>query len=303
MKKIFFLILFFLPLIATSQELMCRVSVNYQQIQNPNTEIFRAMQKDINEYMNNRRWTNYVFSNRERIECSMLINITKYDGVSSFTANLQISATRPIYDASLTTTLFNIKEKNGLFKFEYMENQPIEFNENTYTSELAYTLAFYAYIILGMDFDSFSEYGGSEFFQKAQKIANNAQSSPNRNAWTSMGSTKEDNRYYLAKFLNSPVYKPYRQAMYKYHRLGLDMMTTDINTGRQNITEAINLIKKIYQKKPNNYLVNIFLKAKRNEIINIYSEAPPQEISRIKQTMKLIDLTHSDDYDKIGQDK
>ncbi|MBN2662598.1 MAG: DUF4835 family protein [Bacteroidales bacterium] len=301
MKRIIFLILISLPVFAFSQELLCRVSVNYSQVTTTNTQIFQALQRDVSEFMNNTHWTNYVFNNNERIECSMLINVTEFDGVDNFTATLQVSSTRPVFDASLTTSVINIKEGNGLFKFQYIENQPIEYNENTFTSELAYTLAFYAQIVIGMDFDTFSEYGGTEFFETAQKIVTNAQASANRSAWTAIGASREDNRYYLAKFLTSPVYKPYRQAMYKYHRLGLDMMTSDINSGRQNVTQAIDNVKQIYQKKPGNFLVSIFLETKRTEIINIFSEAPPQEIARIQQTMKLIDVTHASDYDKIGQ--
>lgn len=301
MKKLFFLILIISPTLIFSQELLCRVSINYSQVTTTNTQIFQALQRDVSEFLNNTRWTNYVFNNNERIECSILVNITEFDGVDNFVSTLQVSSTRPVFDASLTTSVLNIKENNGLFKFQYIENQPIEFNENSYTSELAYTLAFYAYVIIGMDFDTFSEYGGTEFFEKAQKIVTNAQSSVNRNAWTAIGATREDNRYYLAKFLNGPVFKPYRQAMYKYHRMGLDLMTADINSGRQGVSQAIDNIKQIYQKKPGNFLVNVFIETKRSEIINIYSDAPPQDIARIKQTMKLMDVTHASDYDKIGQ--
>ncbi len=299
MKKILFIILL-LPTFAFSQELMCRVSVNYSQVNTTNTQVFQAMQRDISEFMNTTRWTDYVFSNQERIECSILINISQFDGVDNFKGTLQVSATRPVYDASLTTQEFNIKEKSGAFDFQYIENQAIEFNENTYTSELAYTLAFYAYFILAMDFDTFSELGGTPFFEKMQKIVTNAQSSPSQ-AWKSMGTSREDNRYFIAKNFNSPVYRDFRIAMYKYHRLGLDMMTSDVSAARQNITQALELVKKVYQKKPNNFIVNMFVETKRQEIKNIYSEAPPQEANRAKQIMQFIDPVHSSDYDNMGQ--
>ena len=302
MKRILLLFLL-LPFFSNAQELLCRVSVNYSQVSTTNTQIFQSLQRDISEFMNTTHWTNYVFSNIERIDCSMLINVSKYNGVDEFTATLQVSSSRPIYDASLTSPILNIKEHAGWLKFQYIENQPITFNENTYTNELSSTLAFYAYIIIGMDFDTFSELGGTPFFEKAQKIVTNAQSSPNANPWKSIGTSKEDNRYYLAKNLNSPVYRAYRQAMYKYHRLGLDVMTKDPTTGRQNIMQALELIKQIYQKKPNNYLVNIFLETKRQEIINIFSQAPPQEANRVKQILQLIDVAHSDDYNKIGKNR
>jgi len=299
MKQIIF-ILFLLPATVFSQELMCRVSVNYSQVNTTNTQVFTAMQRDISEFMNTTRWTDYIFSNQERIECSILINISQYDGVDNFKGTIQVSASRPAYDASLTTQEFNIKEKSNTFDFKYIENQPIEFNKNTYTSELAYTLAFYAYLIIGMDFDTFSELGGTPFFEEMQKIVANAQSSPSQ-AWKTLGTNREDNRYYIAKNLNSPVYRDFRLAMYKYHRLGLDNMTSDITNGRQNITEALELIKKVYQKKPNNFIVNMFVETKRQEIKYIYSEAPPQEVNRAKQIMQFIDPVHSSDYDQMGQ--
>ncbi|MBN2890828.1 MAG: DUF4835 family protein [Bacteroidales bacterium] len=300
MKKIALFILLLIPFVSNSQEFNCRVSVDYSQITTTNIQIFQAMQRDINEFMNTTRWTNYVFNSNERIECSIFIKIIQFDGVDNFSATLQVALTRPIFDASLTSPVFNIKENEGAFKFQYIENQPIEFNENTYTSELAYSLAFYAYLILGFDFDTFSEYGGDEFFDMTQKIVSNAQSSPNQSVWKSIGTSHEDNRYYLAKFLTSANYRPYRQAQYKYHRLGLDMMVSDVTTARNNITESIELIKQVYQKKPGNFLVQFWIETKRAEIINIYSDAPPQEAKRVAQTLKLIDVTNADQYDKMG---
>ncbi len=299
-KKIFFLIILFFPFNIFSQELNCRVSVNYQQVTTTNTQIFQDLQRDISDFMNTTQWTNYVFDYHERIECSILINIIQFDGVDNFVATLQVSSSRPVYDASLTTSLFKFKEADGTFKFQYIQNQPIEFNENAFTTELAYGLAFYAYIIIGYDFDTFSELGGSEFFDKAQTIVNIAQSSPNKALWRSMGTNHEDNRYFLAKFLTDANYQSFRIAQYKYHLKGLDLMTTDITTARNNVAESIELIKQVYQKRPENFLVQIWIESKRSEIINIFSEAPSAEAKRVAQSLKLIDVTNSDQYDKMG---
>ena len=298
MKRLL-IILLLLPFSLSAQELMCRVSVNYSQVTTTNTQVFQDMQRDISQFMNTTKWTDYIFSNRERIDCSILLNIQQFNGVDEFTATLQVSSSRPVYDASLTTPVLNIKEKNT-FRFNYMSNEPLEFNENTYTSELADALAFYAYLIIGYDFDTFSELGGTDFFAKAQKIVANAQSS-GVDSWKASGTNHEDNRYYIAKYLNSPVYKPFRQALYKYHRLGLDMMTTDVAQGRQNITSALEDIRRVYQKQPNSFLISAFVETKRQEIKNIYSEAPPQEVNRIKQLMKQIDPAHIDFYDNMGK--
>jgi len=299
MKKILFTILLIIPFQLFSQELMCRVSVNYSSVTTTNTQVFQDMQRDISEFMNTTKWTDYIFSNEERIECSILINITQFDGVDNFKATLQVSSTRPVYDASLTTPVLNFKEKQS-FNFNYMSNEPLEFNENTYTSELPYAMAFYAYVIIGFDFDTFSELGGSEFFTKAQKLVANAQGS-GLDIWKSMGTNNEDNRYYLAKNLNSPVYKQFRQAMYKYHRQGLDMMTNDITQGRSNVLNSLELLKGVFQKQPNSVLISMFISTKKQEVINIFSEAPPQEANRAKQIMKLIDPLNSSEYDNMGK--
>lgn len=302
MKTYFFLFFTFLfQLVVFSQELNCRVSVNYSQTTNTNTQIFQSMQRDISEFMNTKQWTNYIFNFDERIDCTILINVTQYDGVDNFVATLQVSSNRPVYNTSLTTPILNLKEGEGLMKFNYVENQAIEFNENTYTNELASTLAFYAYIILGYDFDTFSELGGTDFFDKAQNIVTLAQSSPNGNAWKSFGVNKEDNRYFLVKNITSPNFKSFRVAFYKYHRMGLDIMVSDVVTGRQGVTEAIELIKQVYQKKPNNYPIQIFIESKRQEILNIYSEATSQETKRVSQSLKIIDVTNADKYDNMGQ--
>lgn len=304
MKKIIvFILLSFSFRVAHSQELLCQISLNYQTINTPNQQIFTSMYKDLSEFMNQTHWTNYIFSFNERIACNVILNITAFNGVDQFTATLQVSSSRPVYGTSLTTQVLNIMESQP-FNFQYIENHPLEFNENTFSDELSSTLAYYAYIILGMDFDTFSELGGTEFYQKAQKIVTNATSgTSNKSVWTTMGTNRENNRYYLANFLANDAYRDYREALYKYNRLGLDVMSKDIVSGRASITEAIDLIRKIYQKKPNNILISIFLETKRNEIVNIYSEAPVQEVSRIKQTMQFIDPLHSSDYDNMGNNR
>jgi len=291
-------ILLLIPLSIFAQELNCRISINYTQVKNANVEIFQNLQKDLMEFMNTTKWTKYIFSNIERIDCSMLLTIESFNGVDEFKGSLQVSSTRPIYMTTLNSPIFSFKDKN--IEFKYVENQPLNFNENTYTDELTSLMAFYAYIILGYDFDTFSRFGGDEFFQKAQKIVDNAQISPN-NGWKAIGSMKEDNRYYLAKNLNSELYKPYREAFYLYHRLGMDMMTQDITTGRKNVVLALQKIKQVYQKKPDSYLIQLFVQTKKDEIMNIFSEAPMQQAREVAQIMKIIDPTNADLYNKLGQ--
>ncbi len=282
-----------------SQELNCRVSVNYSQVKTTNIQIFQSLQRDITEFMNQTRWTNYVFAPEERIDCSILIIITKFNGTDYFEGSIQVSSTRPVYNSSYTSPVINMKEKTGWFKFRYMENQPIEFNERSYTTELAYTLAYYAYLIIGMDFDTFSEDGGAEFFKKMKTIVSNAQSGLS-DAWRASGTNRYDNRYYITRDLTDEAYEPFHKAMYKYHRLGLDLMAQDMSAGRQEVLQALKDMLVLYKRKPQSFLIRLFLDTKRDEIINIFSGAPMPEARQAAQIMKQIDPSNASKYDKMG---
>lgn len=303
MKKIFFFI--FICLIfdnINAQELNCRVSVSYSQISNANDEIFRSLQSDLTEFMNTTRWTDYVYDYDERIECNLLITVREFNGIDRFTTTLQVSSSRPIYNSSYNSQVINLKEKDGLFSFQYIENQPLVFNESTHSSNLTSVLAFYAYLIIGMDFDTFSEYGGTEFYQKMQKIVTNAQASADaRNGWSAFESTEQNNRYYIAETLNNSNYKPFRAALYSYHRLGLDVMSDDIVEGRKSITEAIESLLLVYKKKRDLHLLTMFFDAKVDEIVNIYSEANTTEIQEVYDILKIIDVANASKYEAMGK--
>ncbi len=299
MKKflIISLILFFF-FNAKAQELRCRVQINYSQVKTTNVEIFRNLQQAVSDFMNKTRWTNYVFAPEERIDCSILIIIQQFNGTDYFKGTIQVSSTRPVYNSSYNTPMLNIREKDGSFEFRYYENQPIEFNDRSFTGDLAYTLAFYAYLIIGYDFDSFQEDGGAPYFEKLKTIVANAQSSPSR-AWKSMGTNRYDNRFYIAKDLNDDAYEPFHKALYEYHRLGLDLMADDISSGRQGVLQALRDLQKLYIKKPESFLLRVFLDTKRQELINIFSEAPISEAQQAATILKRIDPYNSSKYDKM----
>ena len=299
MKQLVLILLMFLWINVFSQELRCRVSINHSQVKTTNFQIFQSLQQAITEFMNTTRWTNYVFAPEEKIDCSILIIITKFNGTDFFEGSIHVSSTRPVYNSSYTSPIINFKEKTGWFKFRYLENQPIEFNENTYTTELAYTLAYYAYFIIGMDFDTFSENGGQEFFKKMKTIVSNAQSGLSE-AWRAMGTNRYDNRYYITRDLTDEAFVPYHQALYKYHRLGLDLMADDISEGRQGVINALKDILVIYKRKPQSYLIRMFLDTKRDEIINIFSQAPSPEARQAALIMKQIDPSNASKYDNMG---
>jgi predicted CopG family antitoxin len=303
MKKIFFFLLIgILSNQIFAQELNCIISVSYSEITNANDQIFQSLQSDITEFMNMTKWTEYLFDYDERIECNIIITVREFNGIDRFTTTLQVTSSRPVYNTSYNTSVLNIKEDDGLFAFQYIENQPLVFNENSHTSNLTSVLAFYAYLIIAMDFDTFSEYGGTEFYQMMQKIVTNAQSSADRKGWTTFESTEQNNRYYVAEAFNNSNYKPFRSALYKYHRLGLDIMSEDIIEGRKSISESIENLLLVYKKKRDLHLLTMFFDAKVDEIVNIYSEANTSEIQEVYDILKIIDIANSSDYETMGKD-
>ena len=296
MKKIFafVFILFFSSTVLYSQELNCRVQINSSQVQGVSKKVFQDMQKDIYEFMNNTKWSKYVFSNEERIECTIFITISKAVSVDEFQASIQVQSVRPVYNSNYKTMLFNFKDND--FRFQYSQFQPMQFNENTANPNLVAVLAYYAYIILGYDFDSFSMMGGTEFFKKAEKIVNNMQNAREK-GWKAFESTK--NRYWLVHNILDKKFIPLRECYYKYHRLGMDIMADKPADGRAVIAESLQLVRKVYREQPGNMLVKLFYDAKSQELINIFKEAQPDEKARVINILKETDPSNASNYEKI----
>ena len=281
-----------------SQELLCNVRVNSSQIQTSDRKVFQTMQTEIYEFINNRIWTTSNFQNEERIECTFVINVSKKISSDEYEASLQIQSTRPVYGTSFKTPLFNYLDNN--FRFKYLEYQSLEFSESTHMSNLTSVLAFYVNIILGLDFASFSEYGGNEYFSIAQRIVNNAQNTPEP-GWKAFESDK--NRYWLVNDLLDQRYEDFHTSFYRYHRLGLDFLGEEPDDARFEITESIEGLKSIYRNNSSAFILKIFFDAKTDEIVNIYSEAFPNEKARIVKTLLEIDPSNSTKYQLITQEK
>lgn len=266
-----------------------------QQVQGTDKRAFESMQTAIYEFMNNKKWTNESYKNNERIDCSILINITERTG-DDFKGTLQIQSRRPVYKSSYNSVLLNYNDNDILFK--YLENQPLEFNDNTYLSELTSILGYYAYLIIGLDYDSFSLNGGTPYLQKALAVDNNAQNSSGK-GWKAFDGDK--NRYWLINNMLDASFIPLRECMYTYHRKGLDVMADNKEAGRAVVMESIESLKKVHQIKPLSFSVQVFFNAKADEIINIFSGAFPDEKSKILNTLNEIDPTNSNKYLKIMQ--
>ena len=295
MKKLF---LFFVVVVfvfqACAQELLCNVRVNSSQVQTSDRKVFQTMQKEVYEFINNRKWTSTNIQNEERIECTIMINISKKISNDEFEGSIQIQSTRPVYGTSYKSTLFNYLDNN--FRFKYLEYQSLEFSESTHMSNLTSVLAFYVNIILGLDFATFSEDGSYEYFNKAQIIVNNAQNAPEK-GWKAFESDK--NRYWLAHDLMDQRYSEFHMCMYRYHRQGLDKLGEEPEDARFEITEALEALKSIYRENSSAFILKLFFDAKADEIVNIYSEAFPNEQARVIKTLVEIDPSNSSKYQAI----
>lgn len=277
-----------------AQELEIRIQVNHTQLQGANTTKFEELQKSLTEFAANQIWTNNVFKPEERIKCNILFNITKEVYTDEFQATMQIISSRPVYGTGYDSPMLNILDRN--IQFKYSEGETLIFDENTH-SELTSLVAYYIYIILGFDYDSFSKLGGTPYFEKAQKIVTTAQSS-NYTGWKAFEDKK--NRYWLSENLMNSVYSPIREYSYKYHRLGLDLMSTRLVDGTNSIAEGMSDLLKVHRQKSASYLMQVFMDAKADEIVNIFSGSTDQaQQNKVYNILKEIDPANINKYDKI----
>ena len=295
MRKLIFLFLIsILSIPVFAQELNCNIQIVSQQIQGTNKQVFRTLQTAVYEFMNTRRWTDHVYSYDERIECNILINLTEQISADEFRGSLQVQARRPIYNSSYNSVLLNFKDDDVQFK--YVEYQTLEFNEGTTPTNLTALLAYYAYIILGLDYDTFSLDGGGPYFAKAETIVNKMQNS-NVNGWKAFES--RDNRYWLIENILNNAYSPVRECLYRYHRLGLDRMSDRLTEARAEIAESLRLLQKAYRAKPGAFILQIFFDAKADELVNIFSESFNDEKKRVYNILSEIDPANISKYNKI----
>jgi hypothetical protein len=302
MKKLLIVLLLIAPgLLATplrAQELLCNIQVSAQRIQGSNRQVFQTMQRDIYEFMNNTVWTNHVYNYSERIDCNILINLTEQLSADEFRGTIQVQLRRPVYNTTYNSTILNFVDNN--VQFRYVEFQPLEFDPNSHRSNLVSLLAYYAYLIIGFDYDSFSMEGGTEFFSVAEKIVTNAQNAP-ETGWKPYDGTRNRNRYWLVKNILDKQYQFVRRFVYEYHITGLDGMESNINESRTYMVESLRLLQQVYRTRPDPfmYYLQIVLEAKSDELVNIYSSAFPEEKSRVVQILNEIDPANKSKYEKI----
>ena len=294
MRYILLLCAFLFTTAVYSQDLNARVQILSPQISNSNKRVFDILETSIRDFLNNRRWSADVLQVQERIDCNFIITINNWDGSNSFKAEAQIQSSRPIYGSTYNSTILNINDKD--FDFNYAEGQPLDFSDQNYISNLTSLLAYYAYIITGLDYDTFTKNGGTSYYSKAQSIVNFSQNVPN-SGWKAFEALR--NRYWLTENLLNKTYNPIRETLYEYHRNGLDLMGDNPSKAIKNIYSLLPQIQKIDKQKQGSMLPQLFFTAKSDEFINILSKAEPQDKIKSYNILTEIDPANTLKYEAL----
>ena len=293
--KVKFLILFFLlSNFIFSQELNCEVVVEARQTGNENLQIFKSLQSQLTEFINNTSWTRRQIRPNEKIDCTMLINITSYDN-DIFQGSLQIQSSRPIYNSSYNSPTYNYNDRN--FSFRYQEFQNINFNENQFENNLVSVLAFHVYMILGIDADTFKLNSGTEFFDKAQKILDFSQQKGFK-GWGANDGLQS--RYYLIDNILSPTFKEFRNIMYDYHIKGMDIMVNEPKAAKESVSKSLMMLNQMNRRRPNSYILRVFFDTKAEEILDIFSDGPTVPVTNLISILNKIAPNHSDKWRNIS---
>ena len=265
-----------------AQELNAQVIVNSDLVNQTNQQIFKTLERSLNEFLNTQVWTNKELLNQEKITCSFVLNLSNYNN-DQFEATLQVQSQRPIFDTNYDTPIFNFLDRDVVFS--YQEFQPLFFNQSSFESNLVSLLSFYVYVIIGLDADTFIENGGSIYYQQALQVVNLAQIT-SRKGWKASDGTR--NRFWLIDNLRSNTFREYRQALYTYHRSGLDQMTSVPFEGKEAVMKAIQQLEPLFLRRPNAFLLQIFFDAKVEEIVNLFKEGPKVDFKATETVLKKI---------------
>ena len=277
-----------------AQELNCNLVVNAQQTGNENVQVFKTLEKQLNEFVNNTRWTNRKYENQERIDCSMVIIIRSYSS-DAFQASIQVQSARPVFNSSYSTSVYNFNDKD--FNFNYLEYQNLNFNSSQYESNLISVIAFHVYMILGMDADTFERNGGQKYYEQARDIANYSQRR-NLKGWEPPKGGDQTRRVLIDNILSN-TYSEFRSALYTYHLTGLDIMASDPKAAKNVISKTIVEFQSLNKRRPNSLLVRTFFDAKADEITDIFSSGPKVKITDLVSTLNKVAPIHSKKWQKI----
>ncbi|WP_370089765.1 DUF4835 family protein [Ekhidna sp.] len=294
MKVLLFVLAISLAIVAPCQELNCRVIVNAQQVQTTERAVFSEMETEFAQFLNTTRWTGDDFDEEEVINCNLVLTISEMPSIGVFKASVQILSSRPVYGTSYESVIMNFADRD--WEFEYLQSQPLRFNENTFNSNITSMLAYYAYMIIGFDYDTFSELGGTPHFQNAFKVVNNAQQT-NYSGWQQFNSVR--NRYWLVENVQNPQLEPIRKALYTYHRNGLDIMAEDREQAEKNILAALGEIQKANRARPRSILTITFMDAKSGELQQIFSQSNLATRRQAYNLLNNLDPSRTDEYKSL----
>lgn len=293
MKKIFNIFLLFSFCLVNAQQLNCTVQINTDKVATTNNQIFKNLQVAINDFVNKTDFTGEALKQHEKISCSMVIIINSFEN-NNFSASIQVQSTRPVFNSTYSTPVFNFNDND--FSFRYTEFENLIFNPATFKSNLVSMLSFYSYIILGLDADTYKINGGRDWLDLAQQIQTVAQQSGYR-GWSQTDGNQ--NRFFLINDILSGTFQPYRDALYAYHRQGLDIMTEDLKVAKENIIGAVEILSSIYSSRPNAFLTRIFFDAKADEIVSILSGGPNMDIRNFVDKLNRISPVNSSKWATI----
>ncbi len=277
-----------------AQELNCIVKVNASQIQTSDRRVFSDMEQAFTRFMNDRKWTEDNYSAEERINCTLNININKMESIGSFEATVQVQSVRPVYNSNYESVLLNYADRE--WQFNYIESQPLEYTDNTFISNLTSMLAYYAYMILGLDYDSFGELGGTPYFQKAFDIVSNAQQF-DLPGWGRLKNNR--NRYWLAENYTNGQIEGIRKGIYAYHRQAMDIYSEDPTKSRQEIVKVLKAIQKVDEIFPRSIITISFFDAKSDELINVFSKGEMNVRKEAYDILSALDPSKRDEYKSI----
>ncbi|WP_026904361.1 DUF4835 family protein [Pedobacter glucosidilyticus] len=295
---LFSLILCITSYMSYAQDLNARVQILSPQIQNTNKRPLEVLETAMSDFLNNRKWCGDELLATERIDCNFVINLKEWDGSSNFKAEAQIISSRPVFNSSYNTTLLSINDKN--FDFSYSEGQPLDFSDQNFINNLSSMLAFYAYVIVGLDYDSFNKLGGTNYFNKAQDVLNNAQNAP-FSGWKAFEGLR--NRYWLVENITSKNFLPLREIIYDYHREGLDMMAENVTKARKTILSTLAKISEIDKQRQGAMFNQAFFTAKADEITNIFSKSDPSEKLKVYNILVVADPANTNTYEALKNNK
>lgn len=288
------LVAFLITSVSFAQELNASVSVNADRMTDVNPQIFRNLETKVREFLNNTKWTNETYLPQEKIECNFFINVSKFNN-NNIEATLQVQSSRPIFNSTYSSPILNVNDKDVSFRF--LEFEQLVYDQNSFTSNLVSLLAFYANVVIGLDKDSFEEFGGTKYLTAASNIVNVAQTS-GYPGW-SQGEKNNNNRYFFISDLMSNTYQPYRKALFVFHNKGLDVMHEDLKKGKEIIASSIDELAKIQKSRPNALLTRAFFDAKTDEIVQIFTGGPVTNTADLVDTLNRISPLNSSKWNKI----